>query len=404
VTSRPKRILTGLSSLVIAGCVWLPCLHFLFATNPGDFYQPAGLSPRAKELVAHQLRAWTDPALRDRELRKMRASNAEWDFMGRGFLVWSLANMGLRDPARKPACLETMDQVIDETLRLEKQEGMCFFLMPYARARPYVVQPAHSLFLDGEIALMLASRQLLEEKLEYKPLLADRVKGIIQRFKQSQHLVLESYPDECWMFDHIVALDAIRLADTLDGADHSELVRDWLAMAKQKLIHRESGLLVSSFTADGVHLDGPEGSSLWMVVHGLQLLDEDFARDQYRRARKELGEITLGFGYAHEWPASWEGRADIDSGPVIPVFNISAGSSGMAFIAASAFQDEKFLSSLAATLEFAAFPSRKAGGLKYCASNQVGDAALLYAATLGPLWKKVGARSDELSSTTNGHE
>jgi hypothetical protein len=27
----------------------------------------------------------------------MRASNAEWDFMGRSFLVWSLANMGLRE-------------------------------------------------------------------------------------------------------------------------------------------------------------------------------------------------------------------------------------------------------------------------------------------------------------------
>jgi len=37
------------------------------------------------------------------------------------------------------------------------------------------------------------------------------------------------------------------------------------------------------------------------------------------------------------------------------VFNISAGSSGMAFIGASAFGDEKFLSSLAATLDFAAF-------------------------------------------------
>jgi hypothetical protein len=334
----------------------------------------------------------------------MRASNAEWDFMGRSFLVWSLANIGLREPARKPACLETMDQIIDETLRLEKENGMCFFLMSYARARPYIAQPAHSLFLDGELALMLASRRMLEENPEYKPLLAERVEGMVQRFKLSPHLTLESYPDECWMFDHIVALDAIRLADRLDGGDHSALVRDWLVMAKQKLIHRESGLLVSSFTADGIPLDGPEGSSLWMVAHGLQLLDEEFARDQYRRARKELGKITVGFGYAHEWPAPWHGQADIDSGPVIPVFNISAGSSGMAFIAASAFEDKRFLSSLAATLEFAAFPSRKAGGLKYCASNQVGDAALLYAATLGPLWQEVGTRSDQMSSTTNGHE
>jgi hypothetical protein len=184
-------------------------------------------------------------------------------------------------------------------------------------------------------------------------------------------------------------LDAIKMADYLDGSDHSALIHEWIAMAKQKLVHRESGLLISSFMTDGTPLYGPEGSTIWMVAHSLQLLDEDFARDQYQRARKELGAITLGFGYAHEWPKSWKGPLDIDSGPIIPVFDISAGSSGMAFIGASTFGDERFLTSLAITLDFAGFPSRTGGRLKYCASNQVGDAALLYAATLGPLWQKV---------------
>ena len=388
---RAKRILSGLAALAITLVIWLPCLHFFFAQPASSFHRSEGLSPKARQLAARHLQLWTDPGLREQELRRMRASNAEWDFMGRSFLVWSLANMGLREPASKHLYLQTIDQIIDETVRLEKQEGMYFFLMPYAKAGRYVAQPAHSLFLDGEIALMLASRRILEEKPEYKPLLTERVNAIAERFKQSPRLLLESYPDECWMFDHVVALDAIRLADYLDGSDHSALIRDWVAMAKKKLVHPESGLLISSFTTDGQFLDGPEGSTIWMVAHCLQLLDEDFARDQYERARRELGEITLGFGYAHEWPKSWDGPADIDSGPVIPVFNISAGSSGMAFIGASAFDDGKFLSSLAATLDFAAFPSRQGGRLKYCASNQVGDAALLYAATLGPVWQKVKA-------------
>jgi hypothetical protein len=247
------------------------------------------------------------------------------------------------------------------------------------------------LFIDGEIALMLGARRLLEEKAEYQPLLAERVKLISDGLRQSRGLVLESYPNECWMFDHCVALAAFRLADRLDGSDHSPLIRDWLAMAKQKLVHPESGLLVSSFSANGQALDGPEGSSIWIVSHCLQVLDAEFARDQYERARRQLGEITLGFGYAHEWPASWDGPADIDSGPIIPGFNISAGSSGTAFVGASAFGDEHFLSALAATLDFAAFPSRQKGALKYCASNQVGDATLLYAATLGPMWERIQA-------------
>lgn len=385
---RMKRVLMGLVALVIAGCIWLPCLHFVFHKSASDFYRPQDLAPQAKQLAARQLQLWTEPQSRELELRKMRASNAEWDFMGRSFLVWSLANLSLREPDARRVYLQTMDQIIDETLRLEKQEGMYFFLMPYAKGRAYVAQPAHSLFLDGEIALMAASRRMVEEKTEYKQLLTERVNAMAERLRQSPQLVVESYPDECWMFDHVVALDAMRLADVLDGSDHSELIHKWLEMAKKKLVHEESGLLISSFTTDGTPLDGPEGSTLWMVAHCLQILDPDFARDQYQRARRELGRTTLGFSYAREWPASWTGAADIDSGPIIPVFNISAGASGMAFIGASAFGDEKFLSSLAATLDFAAFPSRSNGRLKYCGSNQVGDAALLYAATLGPIWQK----------------
>ena len=323
----------------------------------------------------------------------MRASNAEWDFMGRSFLVWSLANMGLREPESKSVYLKTIDQIIDETLRLEKEKGMYVFLMSYATAGKYVMKPERSLFLDGEIALMLASRRMLEEKEEYKTLLTERINIMTEEFNRSPHLILESYPDECWMFDHCLALDAMKMADYLDGSDHSKLIHDWVAMAKQKLVDPESGLLIASFTTDNVPLSGPQGSTLWMVSHALQILDADFARDQYSRARKQLGEITLGFGYAHEWPATWKGPANIDSGPVIPVFKISAGSSGMAFIGASAFDDEPFLKSLTSTLDFAAFPSKKSGRLKYCASNQVGDAAFLYAATLGPLWEKIEARS-----------
>jgi hypothetical protein len=346
-----KKIVAGLAALTVAGLIWVPCLHFFFIRRASDFRPAQGLSTTARQLAARHLRSWADKAV----------------------------------------YLRTMDQIIDETLRLEKEKGMYFFLMPYARYGQFVAKPARSLFLDGEVALMLAARRTLEEKPEYKALLKERVDDISSRFMRSPKLMLESYPDECWTFDHVLALDALRLTDRLDGTDNSVLIRTWVEMAKRKLVDPGSGLLVSTFSTDGQFIIGPEGSSIWMIAHGLQILDEPFARDQYWLARKQLGEITVGFGYAHEWPPSWHGQADIDSGPIIPVFDISAGSSGMAFIGASAFDDGKFLSALAGTLDFAAFPSRQKGGLKYCASNQVGDAALLYAATMGPLWEMAKA-------------
>lgn len=384
-----QRILIGFAAMAVGLGIWLVCVHLVFARTAEQFNSHEGLSPFAKQLAARQLAIWSDPKLREHEIQRMRASNAEWDFMGRSFLVWSLANMSLRNPDQAAGHLGVMDRIIDATLEIEREQGMHVFLMSYSKSCPYVVQPARSLFVDGEISLMLVMRRLLAEKPEYQLQLQERVKLIADGLRNRPQMLLESYPNECWLFDHCVALAALRLADQLDGSDHSALIRDWLAMAKTKLTDRESGLLMSSFTCDGQALDGPEGSSLWMALHCIQLLDADFARSQYELARKQLGKTTLGFGYAREWPASWHGPADIDSGPIIPGLNISAGSSGMALIGASAFRDENFLGALATTLEFAAFPSRRGNQLKFCASNQVGDAVMLYAATLGPLWERI---------------
>jgi hypothetical protein len=303
--------------------------------------------------------------------------------------VWSLANMGLREPAMKEKYLPIIDEIIRETVKIERTDGIYVFLMPYAKAQPFVVQPARSLFLDGEIALMMGARRMLEEKEDYKQPMTERLKIIEHRLLTNPIMAQESYPDECWTFDHAVALAAFKIGDKLDGTEHSALCRAWIEMAKRRLVHKETGLLVSSYDTKGNQLDGPEGSTIWMVTHCLAVVDEAFARDQYQRARKELGRTTLGFGYGKEWPASWEGPRDIDSGMVIPICEASAGSSGMAFIGAATFHDQKYFQALSATLDMAAFPSRKNGELKYCGSNQVGDAALLYANVLGPLWERI---------------
>ena len=133
------------------------------------------------------------------------------------FLVWALANRSLRHPEQKAACLEVMDRIIDETLKTEQERGMYHFLMPYARDRPFVMQPPRSLFLDGEMALMLAARRLVAEKEAYREPLRRRVDEMVRRMEAGPVLCAESYPDECWMFCNSVALAAIRMSDRLDG-------------------------------------------------------------------------------------------------------------------------------------------------------------------------------------------
>ncbi|MFW6161199.1 MAG: hypothetical protein ACODAJ_00430 [Planctomycetota bacterium] len=386
-------MLIGIVSLAVAAAIWLPCLRAVFDQPASRYHSAEGVPPKARAMAAWHLRLWTEPELRGREVEQMRGSNAEWDFMGRTFLVLALGNMALRDAATKPRALDVMDRIIDETLRLEREEGLYHFLMPYARSGRWAMQPPRSQFLDGEIALMLAVRRLVEEKPAYRGPLAERVAVMVERMRASPTLCCESYPDECWLFCNTIGLAAIRLADVLDGTDHSAFFRDWLAAAKRKLVHEETGLLLSAFTVRGQPLHGPEGTSIWAAAHFLQLIDPELAADQYRRAREQLGRRVLGFGYSREWPPSWQGWWDIDSGPVVPVLGASASASGLACIGASAFDDAAYLDDLMASLRLGAFPVRRDGGLKLAASNQVGDAVVLYAMVLGPVWDEAERRA-----------
>ncbi len=198
------------------------------------------------------------------------------------------------------------------------------------------------------------------------------------------------------MFCNTVALAAIRMSDRLDGADHSAFFKKWLDTAKEKLVDRRTGLLVSSFTLDGRTRQGPRGSSIWMAAHCLQLIDEKFAADQYRRAKQALGGNVLGLGYSREWPASRKATQDVDSGPLVPGLEASPAASGLALVGARAFDDREFFRDLHRSLGLVAAPRERDGRLRYAAGNQVGDAVILYAAVLGPLWEEVRKKPKEL--------
>jgi hypothetical protein len=371
-------------ALAAAAALWLPALHFFFASDPASAFSKDAVPQAARGLLA--------PALRSEGVSEAMAgahtSSDEWDFMGRTFTAWSLANVALRDPANQARYLAALDRILAETKSLEREHGFRYFLLPYGKSRAFRAQPERSVFVDGEIALMMGLRRLVSNEGDPKEL-ASLADTIAERMNQGPVLSAESYPDECWTFCNAVALSALAVADAVDRTDHRDLARRWIETARAKLVDKNTGLLVSRYTYEGDVLEGPEGSTIWMVAHALSLFDEPFARDQYARAKKELARSILGFGYAVEWPASSRGHADIDSGPIVPLLDASAGSSGLALVAAKSFGDETYFRQLTTTLDFAAFPIQKDGALHYAASNAAGDAVLLYATVLGPAWDRV---------------
>lgn len=357
---------------MVATLIWLPCVHFLYARTP---------DPRP--LLQRQLALVEDPERGALEREPARRANPEWDLMGQTFVAWALANWALREPEHADEAVRAIDHTLEAILKIERTQGFRAYLLPYANGR---YERERSLFVDSEILLTMALRRLVRDD-RWQDESRRRGQQIADGFRQRP--LLESYPDEGWTFDHAVALAGLHAIDKLEGTNRYAVEIAAVLNRLRELRDPRSGLLVSSFRMNGGVLDGPEGSTLWMTLHCLSLVDPDFARQQYELARRELGAGFLGFAWAREWPKSARGERDIDSGPVIPLLDVSAGSSGLAFVGAATFGDRVYLNQLTATLDFAAFPIDDGRGRKYAAGNQVGDAVVLYALELGPAWDKL---------------
>ncbi len=355
-------MLGGMKTLLRLGVVavlWVSVLHLFFRVEPQTLATP----------LTEQLRV----APRD----TLQRSNPEWDLMARTFTVLAF----LRQANTRPELLADVDALLDDTLALDAAQADAFVL-PYFHAKPFADSQTKSLFVDGEVALMLAARLRVGSVPRFREPLRARIERLTAAMRRGPALSAESYPDEAWTYCNTVALAATSLADEVEGTDHSELRRAWVAHARRALVDPTTGLLVSSFTWRGEPLDGPEGSTLFLAAHMLQFVDADFAKQQYALAKAQLAGRLFGFGWSAEWPPSWRGPDDVDSGPTVPLLEANAGASGLALVGAAAFGDDVWLRELVTSLRFAAFPVTKTGRLHFAAGNTLADAVLLYAVVL----------------------
>ena len=379
-------------SLVIAASIWLPNIHNIFEVDLAQYRQHNAIAPKAQQIAEYHLNIWRSTKLRTQELAMMQRRNPEWNFMSRMYFILALTNMALHDPSFKSEAISIIDFIIEDTLSLEISKGHTHFLLAYAQRGTWAIPPNRSHFIDGELAVMLGARRFLKEDQRYKRLLQERVELMVKRMKQSPILNAESYPRECWLFCNTVSLAAMKMMDHLDGSDHTPLFQEWLKHAQNDLFHHESQLLISTYDTNGTPLAAgqcPEGSTIFMSAHMLQIIDPHFAQSQYQKAKEGMIQSFLGFGYAKEWITSCVGHEDIDSGPIIPFLSASASSSGLAVLGAATFNDNKNLKSLLTSLEMIGFPELTDGRIRYLASNPVGDAVLLYSLVEGPLWRLI---------------
>jgi mannose/cellobiose epimerase-like protein (N-acyl-D-glucosamine 2-epimerase family) len=144
-----RRVVTALALFAVSTALWVPCLQFVFRPPPRDALVD-GLARRQRVLTLADTS--TERAL-------LRRLNPEWDLMSRTFAALAFTNLALSQPERRAEHLEVADALILQTLRDEIARAPLLSASRTPARAPFHDAQQRSLFVDGELALMLAARQ-----------------------------------------------------------------------------------------------------------------------------------------------------------------------------------------------------------------------------------------------------
>ncbi len=187
----------------------------------------------------------------------------------------------------------------------------------------------------------------------------------------------ETYPGEVYPVDVAAGVGALALAARLRGEPPASdpAVGAGLELIRSA-IDAPTGMLQQALAPEtGGALDGPRGSGTFLAAYFLLPADAALARDLFIAGRRELRGDRLGFVAMRERPRSAPGGGDVDSGPVIFGFGVSA--TGFALSGARAFGDGALFGDLSATAALFGAPVTDAtGARRHVGGGPLGDAIL----------------------------
>lgn len=183
----------------------------------------------------------------------------------------------------------------------------------------------HAAYL-GYLNLTLSLQRFIDPNSKYKELNDKITASLVTRLEETPELILFTYPGELYPVDNCSVIASIGLYDRATGSDHGELIKRWTKTYREKYISNENGLLYQAIGPDKkTPFDPGRGSGTAFGAYFLSFTDLELSRELYGALKKELFGTVLGFGAIREYPFGVsEGQGDIDSGPIVMGFGVSA--------------------------------------------------------------------------------
>lgn len=178
------------------------------------------------------------------------------------------------------------------------------------------------------------SHEKLTRSGKYLALLHDQVETLAAEIDDSPTGWINDYPNECYPDDVLVAVAAIKKADSVLGTDHSNFIRRARRGFRDTLLDTETGLPpYSGIARHGAPLNPARGCGNSYATIFAPEIWPDMASEWYQKYEAHFwqqGAILKGF---REWPrglSKGDWYMDVDSGPVLFGYGIAASAFGIA--------------------------------------------------------------------------
>jgi len=296
-----------------------------------------------------------------------RRFDGEWMFatymmaaMGFGQLAFAHPETRDRDLARMERCLDAMLAPKVRAFDAEAWNGDAIETLDR--------DEGHVGFL-GYAALPLALHERLRPGTSFSARTDAILGALARRIAASPVGFVETYPGETYPVDNAAALAALALR----GEDLA--LRRGLQAMRARGVDARSGLVIQAVTRDGAPRDAPRASGTALASYFLAFADAPLSRALFAALEAKQFRTVLGFGGMMEVPRGTPSRADIDSGPVVLGFGVSA--SGFALGASRVHGDLDTFRALSATAHLFGAPLDEGGVRTYAFGGPIGDAILL---------------------------
>ncbi len=270
------------------------------------------------EGVAQQVK-WLEATLDDKDAAANQAAFPEGELFTWEF--YSLALFNIAQASGEPADAERAVRVAREVL--PKMDAMLthfpFSRMKDRRLRGGICWFSGQSLVRAHLVALAGPKATPAELKRFH----DDSALLFGEFSASRTAVLEAHPGQSWPVDSLFGFEALQLHDRLFGTGYFRVFDKWIS-AVEATKDKATGLHVSFLTLDGRARDVPRGCALSWSLAVLPRLAPKLAAEQWAAYKQHFFRCTLGTCLVREYPPGIDRPGDVDSGPVVDGFGMSA--------------------------------------------------------------------------------